>query len=141
MEDILVRLHRYVAPAMPKEGVSEYERAKEKQELENIFRQFTECEYAQATLTATSSMLRTVLAALPSTPQSSMTNQFAAIIPNIGIFVDRLTEPFFYKGTVRAEIYRNLNKQLWANVCIASGLPIARGETHTYPLASGRPLN
>lgn len=143
VHDILVRIRKGIAPVMPRRGMTPFEIERERQQLGEFLRVRDREGYVTATLVTMSSFVSHILEHIPPSRPSSLTASLTSAIQNFPVFIDRLIEPFFYPGVVKAETFESLRRQLWANICLASGMPIDSKHTprHIWPEHSKLPRN
>lgn len=141
IHDILVRIRKGIVPTMPARGHTPFEIERERQQLNAFLRVRDREGHVAATLVTMSSFVSQILEQIPETRPSSITAGLASTIQNFPLFIDRLIEPFFYPDVIKAENFESLRRQLWANICIASGMPIDSKHTsrHIWPEHSKLP--
>ncbi len=140
--DILERLHPQVLSEQPPHGSNNYELIKEQQELERIIELHEKYERPWRTVVALTTILKVISDVHPSTQPSSITAALTALVQEFPKFVGDLVDPLFWKESLEADVLPKLRKQLWANVCLASGMPIDRlvnTPRHVWPEHSKLP--
>lgn len=117
--DIIERIYPQTIPVLPEQGTSPFTLERERQALEDIIRLYTP-KRAELATEIISLFVHTIVRATPKTEPSSLSCSLTSLVqPNK--FVGDISDLFLSSDTFG--VFPRLSKQLWNNVCIASGLP------------------